>query len=501
MKTEICILIPMRDGVKLAANLFIPDGELPLPGLMVRTPYGRSHTPNAEVEYGYCMISVDARGTGASEGIYDYYNMDSGKSDGYDLVEWLAAQDYCNGKVGVVGGSACGIYAICTAAERPPHLMAMCVDVAPCDFYEHQWYPGGVLRREARQGWCLGIGNRTAPGAVWDTDIPLADQENRIHKSRLLSERTQRFTGQPLEWSKPYFEQSEKNALWDHIDLSSRIDKVEVPTLFGAIMYDHFGKGSIYAHKRFKGQKRLTVVSGVVSRPSDAGGGGLAIEDIIAWFNHHMKGETAGCLDGEHWYITGAEERRYFQDSPKTSPQSFLLQGDGAWGKTPGNGEIKINHDPASPSLTALIEPDQDYRPFAEQEMVHCFDSAPCVKQYTVIGHPVISMKVRATHVDAQLVARICILQSDGETRMLNFGSQRLFLSEDRRQVLPYTKDWIQVDMEFWTVAHEFQPGDRLRVIIAGSESPFFDHPDHEFDVWLDVSETKLILPCLADDE
>jgi predicted acyl esterase len=84
---------------------------------------------------------------------------------------------------------------------------------------------------------------------------------------------------------------------------------------------------------------------------------------------------------------------------------------------------------------------------------------------------------------------------------MLNFGSQRLFLSEDRRQVLPYTKDWIQVDMEFWTVAHEFQPGDRLRVIIAGSESPFFDHPDHEFDVWLDVSETKLILPCLADDE
>ncbi|NRA39916.1 MAG: CocE/NonD family hydrolase, partial [Planctomycetes bacterium] len=217
MRKESCALIPMRDGVQLAAEIWRAD-DTPRPGIVMRTPYGRvDNDMQPYVDLGYVVIVVDGRATGASEGDYDYYNMQAGKYDGYDLIEWLAEQTWCNGRIAAMGGSACGIYAILTAAEKPPHLQCMLIDVVPADFYHHQWYPGGVLRNESRRSWCFGIANRCAPGSVWDAEEN--DYVQRAHKSALSAQRYQQADSQILAWSDQYFTETLRNDFWDTIDL------------------------------------------------------------------------------------------------------------------------------------------------------------------------------------------------------------------------------------------------------------------------------------------
>src|SRR5205823_2905124 len=115
------------------------------------------------VEAGFVVAVADARGTGYSEGDYDYYNLAGGPFDGYDLVEWLAAQPWCTGSVGMFGPSAAAIACYLTALTHPPHLVAMSPNMHPGDFYFDQWFVGGVFRWANRIQWatlmqsCIGL--------------------------------------------------------------------------------------------------------------------------------------------------------------------------------------------------------------------------------------------------------------------------------------------------------------------------------------------------------
>lgn len=100
--------VPMRDGVLLRANVFRPEGEGEYPGLLLRTPYGKPVGGfERYVRSGYVVITQDARGRYASEGDYTPFTVpDTGDAeDGYDAVEWVAQQPWCNGKVGTFGAS------------------------------------------------------------------------------------------------------------------------------------------------------------------------------------------------------------------------------------------------------------------------------------------------------------------------------------------------------------------------------------------------------------
>lgn len=491
-----CLLVPMRDGVQLAIDLVRPDGDGPWPGLVFRTPYGRGVDGlKPYAERGYLCLMADARGTGASEGDYDYYNMDAGRFDGYDLIEWLAAHDDCNGAVAAVGGSAMGIYAICAAAERPPSLRTMVLDVVPADFYEHQWYPGGVLRTENRHGWSIGTGNRIGPDAVWDCD---EEEANRPHKAALQAKRHRRFCFDPLGWAEPYFSHRERNPLWDAIDLRPRLERIEVPVLFGGVLYDHFGKGTLAALDHHPGPHRLSMQGGQASRPLEAGGWDLPWDLRMTWLDHHLKGEGPAPEPGQTWHITGIEQRRDFPGPPPVTTRVLHL-GNVGFADQPGSGDLAVRHDPDRPLLSNLAAIGTVWDPVLAHPDAVVIDADPVTEATVVIGHPTLRLRLRADHRAAQLVARICVLQTDGSTRMLNFGARRIFLSADRRQVLPCSDEPQEVELEFWTVAHAFQPGERLRIVLSGSEAPFFELPEHAFTITIDRAASTLELPVLTE--
>lgn len=126
------VRVPMRDGVELVTDLYLPaqDGKVigPQPALLLRTPYnkGDSNSPQAMrwARHGYAVAIQDVRGRYASDGVFTAFAQED--VDGYDAIEWLAAQPECDGRVGTWGASYCAADQAAAATQRPPHLAAMC---------------------------------------------------------------------------------------------------------------------------------------------------------------------------------------------------------------------------------------------------------------------------------------------------------------------------------------------------------------------------------------
>lgn len=151
------VMIPMRDGVRLATDIHRPTqaGELAagsFPTILCRTSYDKNAQRYIDIaDYftprGYVVVLQDLRGRHQSEGLGQYYhivNVNEGR-DGYDTIEWVAAQPWSNGKVGMVGSSHPGVTQIMAALYRPPHLTTIWPDVAPTNMYDHQSRRGGAM--------------------------------------------------------------------------------------------------------------------------------------------------------------------------------------------------------------------------------------------------------------------------------------------------------------------------------------------------------------------
>jgi predicted acyl esterase len=151
------VKIPMRDGIKLDALLYVPERARPAGCILVFDGYGWSFDPRdrrfAE-EQGYAVLNVSTRGVFKSEGVSGLY--DTFIPDGYDTVEWMAKQPWCaDGNVGAFGSSLPGNGIWQVANARPPHLKAIAPDVACTNCYQTVWHPGGTLLgpgRESRAG-------------------------------------------------------------------------------------------------------------------------------------------------------------------------------------------------------------------------------------------------------------------------------------------------------------------------------------------------------------
>jgi putative CocE/NonD family hydrolase len=133
------VMVPMRDGVRLACDVYRParDGAFlaePVPALLERTPYGKDHAERVELngvwyaERGYATVIMDVRGRYRSEGRFGFLAQEA--EDGFDTVEWVARQPWCDGKVGTMGLSYAGWTQLAAATQGPPHLAAMWVDEA-----------------------------------------------------------------------------------------------------------------------------------------------------------------------------------------------------------------------------------------------------------------------------------------------------------------------------------------------------------------------------------
>ncbi|TFG94401.1 MAG: CocE/NonD family hydrolase, partial [Calditrichales bacterium] len=197
VKTQ-SVYVPMSDGVKLAIDIFLPTEGPALdkfPVVLSYTPYQRSRIDRETgkisdisteklskllLEQGYALVCADIRGTGASTGwLLDF--MPKIWSDGRELVDWIAEQPWCDGNVGMRGGSYLGWSQLATASEQPAALKCIVPAVVPLEGYTGEVYPGGIYLQGFMKKWSsymyLSTRNYYLPEAKL-TSKPALDEDN-----------------------------------------------------------------------------------------------------------------------------------------------------------------------------------------------------------------------------------------------------------------------------------------------------------------------------------
>jgi uncharacterized protein len=241
-----------RDGTKLRYDVTRPDGPGPFPVLVNYEGYaaGSASDDNGVSTYqqrlldrGYAIVGVSVRGTGCSEGTFDPFDLTMGR-DGADAVEWAARQPWSNGRVGMIGVSFGAITQLLTAAERPPHLVAISPDSATSDLYRDVAYPGGVLEYDFTFAWTgvqkEGGTEYALTGAPRDGDTA-CDKNYVSHETRNLQPR---YFIPTLILNHPFVD--DEGGLWNIRAPRAGFPKIDVPVYLFNQWQDEQLPGRIY---------------------------------------------------------------------------------------------------------------------------------------------------------------------------------------------------------------------------------------------------------------
>jgi len=511
--------IPMRDGVHLAIDIYRPGVLTRHAAVLITTPYrkdaefvmplGSDGRPVVSlpiaflpagfnpmlmsvaplVEAGYVVVVADARGTGFSEGSYDYYNFVEGPFDGYDTVEWIAEQPWCDGNVGLMGASAAAISCYATALTKPPHLKAMAPNMHPADFYHDQWRVGGVFRYENRISWATTMYDCIAPIDPGDPDAPSYERKRAVYEGRFRQLYERISSGKNaanLDWLTEMYQRDAYDDFWKSRSFIRRSEEISIPTLHGGVWYDHFIRGTLSSHEAIRAEKRLFVGPGSLATRTDLGDGGLA-ELHIAWFDHFLRGVDNGVLDAPaaRLYLLG--EEKYIDEPtwpvPHVLTEMFLGSGPSGSAMSLNDGMLYedsrvteppdvLEHHVGRPNRTPRDPADQ--RSFEQRCLT--YSTTPLESDVEVIGTPRLVLYVATDALDIDICVRLCDVFPDGRSRLLNTGA--LKGSHAVSHEFPTALQPGEVnrfDIEIWAIANVFKAGHRIRVDISASDFPFFE--------------------------
>lgn len=237
--------IPTRDGTLLSANVVMPFAGTttgPRPVVVTYSGYDPSNPaglPPEALPYaarGYVVVAVNMRGSGCSGGAFDYYEPAT-STDGYDVIEAVAAQSWSNGRVGMVGISYSGISQLYVAATQPPHLRAITPLAPYSDAYRGILYPGGIRNEGFALNWVLDRQEAARPAARPWVQERIAGGDTTCAANQVL-----RLQSRDLEEeiSPGRFDSDE----YDYLAISSFADRIEVPTYLAAQFQDEQTGGS-----------------------------------------------------------------------------------------------------------------------------------------------------------------------------------------------------------------------------------------------------------------
>ncbi|CAN5203962.1 CocE/NonD family hydrolase [soil metagenome] len=464
----------MRDGTVLAANVYLPKGTGPFPVVLSRTPYIKDQetgplSAKRYLDAGYAYVIQDVRGKGHSKGFYQAFVNDV--EDGYDTVEWVAAQPWSNGKTGMVGASALGITTNMAAMAAPPHLTAAYVIVAPYDMLQNT-YMGGVLKDKDTIGWLTGQG----------------------------------YTAAQL---KPTYEQVTDSIFWNQRSMSANRKYIRIPMYNDGGWYDIFNHGNVdnfewlqtHGSKGAKGNQKLRMgpighgpLTGDLEYPAWADYSKTANEEM-RWWDYWLKGVDNGIMkEPPVTYMMMGSARKGAPSSdnkvvhaagwtPASHAVSYYLtpaKGLTTVAPTAAAGKISYRFDPKDPvktyggaNLTFERGP-MDQRAIPARQDYIRFQTAPL----TIGGHLTVKLWASTDGPDTDFVAKVVDVYPDGyEALVLDAPIRARYrngrMPDDVKMMTPGKPEPLTIDL--WNTAITIAKGHRLAVHITSSNAPRFD--------------------------
>ena len=242
------VMVPMRDGVRLATDIYLPADGGPFPVLLARTPYNKNlglgpAGPVGLVARGYAVVMQDKRGRYASEGFYrpEFDDGVGPRKDGYDTVEWVAAQAWCNRKVGMWGGSYLGHTTISACMAAPPHLLSgVSTRPATDSFSQTGIFNLGICGWNEMQGpdWLAKFTDpQTRAQAEAELELVKADRAKAMRTLPLIEMPYQRFL--TTMWAEP-LEHRDDPGFFENRTTAEKFSHVQTPILHIGGWFDPF---------------------------------------------------------------------------------------------------------------------------------------------------------------------------------------------------------------------------------------------------------------------
>ena len=513
--------VPMRDGVKLYADVYRPQREGRFPVLIVRTPYGvqRDGVHQTLIQFaqnGYAVVNQDVRGRYESEGKWDPFRYEG--NDGHDTIEWAAKQPWSDGKVGLQGGSYLGHVQWRAATQSPPSLVTMFPMVASTNIYKNWATHGGAFRLSFNYGWgVVRMPNRIMLPQSWHTEKatpPELSYEN-ILSHLPLSDMDQRSAGYTVQHYRDWLKHEGYDDYWRSISDEELFSKVRVPVHTSGGWFDIFLNGTINGfvgmrksggtEQARRGSKMIIGAwgHGPSQKFGDVDFGADANRKMfdreLRWYDHYLKGKDNG-IDREppvEIFYMGANKWRQEQDwpIPGTKFTPYYLSG-GQANSAKGKGTLsaskptaaatdKYRYDPNKPVPTLggnnccgtpTVAGPKDQRPIESREDVLVF-SSEVLQEPVAIAGPV-SMKLFAATDgrDTDWMIKLVDVSPDGFAMNVAEGILRARFRKGLHKVeLLEPNQVYEFEVDMAGTANVFQEGHRIRVDITSSNFPQFD--------------------------
>jgi len=539
VKLTVGMMVAMRDGVRLSVDLYRPDAPGPFPVILAHTPYDNQRgstwygPPRARwfAERGYVFAMSDFRGRYDSEGVFDIFDAKH-KTDGYDLIEWLARQPWSTGKVGMTGPSYLGWSQWWAASQAPPSLKAIAPEVAPPDPFHNGPYQGGILVCWAVDwgaGMMAGRTNQTIGEGAYG-----GWSNNRVEEyMKTPYVDIPKIKGAA---NAPWFENWIRQNLatheyWKGISYQGpeNYSKITVPSLAITGWFDANFPGSSMNYLGMKQygatpesrKPRLVIGPWIHSINSQQlvgfDYGTDAVIDlngvICRWFDHFLKGVDNGAerekpvqvfvMGANKWYaeedwpLPQTKFTRYYLHS---AGKANSLKGDGSLSTEAPNNEPVDSYvyDPADPTpdpfdklLTRTpairrgghIDGPVDTRVSAIRDDVLVYQTPP-LETPTEITGPITAKLYAATSAkDTDWMIRLVDVHPDGYGALLADAVLRARCRDPKKEGA-YSPDQLseiipekvyEYSIDFWRVTgNVFLPGHRIRIEISSSYFPYY---------------------------
>lgn len=512
---RIDVRIPMRDGVKVSADIYLPDAPGPFPTVLVRTPYDNSSVShvNAGKSYaskGYAFVVVDVRGRYDSEGgEYNPYFAEA--NDGYDVQQWIGQQPWSTGKIGTRGGSDLGLTQWIAAPERSEYLTCMVPRVIGPDQYGHLFWPFGAFQLWVIFSWGLENSVRSRqPGLEpheWRRalrTLPLRDMDEAI--------------GQRLPQWKDWIDHAHYDEYWEPLNIEKRLGEVACPAFNMGGWYDLNSRETFvnFNALRLNGRTPEARKSKLVIGPwphglsqstinGDVDFGPDSKIDLDAlelkWFDYWLKGIDNGIADEPplRMFIMGENVWRDEHEWPlaRTDWQTWHLHSNGRANTLLGDGELsraepadeeadRFIYHPAYPVPTmggtpccgSAVVPwaAHDQRDLEMRADVLCYTTPPLDEDVEVTGPIKLTLYAATDGRDTDWTGKLVDVWDDGYAMILCQGIIRARSRESLSHPSLLEPNQIyKYEIDVGVTGNRFKKGHRIRLEVSSSNFPLYD--------------------------
>ena len=511
--------VPMRDGVPLAADVYLPGGSS-VSGrfntILIRTPYDRkslaSQSYRPFVRHGYALVIEDVRGRYGSKGQFGYISQEG--PDGNDTINWIASQRWSNGRVSMAGASFLGITQWWAAVQNNTHLVAISPVNSGDDEYLDRFYStGGAMRMGQRLWW---VAQNLKPRLL----KPAAPETYLWHLPLKSSDLAATGLPQPL-WRLSLAHPS-YDAFWKSQSIREQTKQVRAAVLSFGGWFDNYAESDLDAFARLaQNQQPIETWIGpwghntMLKFPTRDFGHNAEVPIRLKqteWFDKLMKHTPTATVREPnsleppahesaslHLFVMGPDVWREEREWPlaRTHYTPLYLQSEGTANTEAGNGGLRFQpvsksqadsfvYDPKNPAPTAggsiCCDPNVfppgplDQRVVERRADVLVYTTPPLVEEMEVTGPVKTVLYVSTSANDTDFTAKLVDVQPDGRPLLVTDGIQRLrYRLSLEKPIMVKRNAAYQITVDTGVTSYVFAAGHRIRLEVSSSNFPRFD--------------------------